>query len=232
MELTPEERDRIFQARREAQERLKAEEKAKKAESARYGCLGCFGALVLLGAIIALVPKTETHHESTADTAAITTSVPMLSGNPVVAYHLKRSRWPVKAVCGTTSMNVIVDRPVSERELVDVALDLHARYPNTYFEILDDESRLRDFDQAGDLVNAKRLLGVSGVKALLASLKPWQEKHYLAAIALTAESVGFKWELFGSDAHPTKANEQICDLDTKTISTAECVAAAAKRVPR
>lgn len=73
MELSQEDRDRIFQeekARREAQERLKAEEKAKKATNARYGCLGCLGLIVLLGVIIALVPKTETSHENTDDTAA------------------------------------------------------------------------------------------------------------------------------------------------------------------
>jgi hypothetical protein len=127
-------------------------------------------------------------------------------------------------------MNVIVERPVNERELVDVALDLHARNPNTYFEILDDQSRLKDFDQVSDLASAERRLGASGVKALLASLKPWQDKHYLATIAFVAENGRFKWELLGADAHPTKANDYICDLDAKTLSTSECVAAAAKRV--
>jgi hypothetical protein len=117
-----------------------------------------------------------------------------------------------------------VERPVSEQELIDLALDLHARYPNGYFEILDDQSRLTDFDLEGDLPNAERRLGSSGLKALLASLEPWEKKHFLATIALIAGNGGFKWELIGAD-------ERICDLDAKIMSTAECVAAVAKRVP-
>lgn len=229
MELSQEDRDRIFQeekARREAQERLNAEEKAKKAASARYGCLGCLGVIVLLGVIIALVPNSETRHESPHDAKALIASVPPPSGKPVVAYHLKRPRWPVKAACGTTSMNVIVERPVSDQELVDVALDLHARYPNTYFEILNDQSRLKDFDQLADFPNAERRLGASGLKALVASMKPWQKKHYLATIALIAENGRFKWTLLGSDAHPTKADAEICNLDAKTVSMPECIALA------
>jgi hypothetical protein len=65
LELSPEDRDRIFQeekVRCEAQEKLKAEEKAKKATNARYGCGGCLGLIVLLGVIIALMPS----HENTA----------------------------------------------------------------------------------------------------------------------------------------------------------------------
>jgi len=128
-------------------------------------------------------------------------------------------------------MNAIVARPVNDEELVDVALDLHARNPNTYFEILDDPARLSDFDQLSDLARAERQLGASGVKALIASLKPWQAKHYLATIALTAEGGRFKWELLGGDAHPSKPNDYICDLDAKSIAASECVAAASKRVP-
>jgi hypothetical protein len=73
MEISPEERDRIFQeekVRHEAQEKLKAEEKAKKATNARYGCGGCLGLIVLVGAILVLMPKTETRREDTDDTAA------------------------------------------------------------------------------------------------------------------------------------------------------------------
>jgi len=169
----------------------------------------------------------------TSDTANSTPArtptkpVPTLSGKPIVGYRLKHPRWPVKAACGTVPMNVILERPVNEQELIDLALDLHARYPHTYFEILDDESRLRDFDQELDLANAEQRLGVSGVKALLASLKPWEQKHYLATIMLEAENNTFTWILEGADGHPTMANERICDLDAKTMSTPECVAAAA-----
>ena len=163
---------------------------------------------------------------NTTGSHTVTTSVPTLSGKPVVAYHLKRPGWPAKAACGTTSMNVIVERPVSDQGLVDLALDLHARYPNTYFEILNDQSRLKDFDQLADFPNAERRLGASGLKALVASMKPWQKKHYLATIALIAENGRFKWMLLGSDAHPTKADAEICDLDAKIVSMPECIAAA------
>ena len=128
-------------------------------------------------------------------------------------------------------MNVIIKRRVGEQELVDLALDLHTRYPHNYFEILDDQTRLRDFEQAADLVSAERRLGTSRLKALVDSLKPWEEKHWLATIGLFAEDGAFKWELVGADAHPAKANERICDLDAKTLSFSECVPAAGKRVP-
>jgi hypothetical protein len=124
-------------------------------------------------------------------------------------------------------MNVIVDRAVSDQELIDLAFDLHARYPKTYFEILDSESRLKDFDQLNDLVRAARQIGEPRMKALIASMKPWQKKHYLATIAIIAEEGGvFRWQLMGSDAHPTKADEPICYLDGKIISRSECVSAA------
>jgi hypothetical protein len=73
MELSPEDRDRIFQeekVRHEAQERLKAEEKARKSEHAAYGCLGCLGVIVLLGVIIALLPS----HENTSTTGTASTA--------------------------------------------------------------------------------------------------------------------------------------------------------------
>jgi hypothetical protein len=133
----------------------------------------------------------------------------------------------MKAICGTTSMNVIVERPVTDQELTDLALDLHARYPKTYFEVLDSETRIRDFDQLADLVRAARQLGEPRMKALIDSMKPWEKKHYLATIGIMAEEGGvFRWQLLGSAAHPTKADEPICYLDAKTISRSECVAAA------
>jgi hypothetical protein len=68
MELSPEDRDRIFQeekARRDAQERLKREEKQK---NARYGCLGCLGFLILGAIIVAITPKAS--QQSTDDVEA------------------------------------------------------------------------------------------------------------------------------------------------------------------
>jgi hypothetical protein len=163
--------------------------------------------------------------------SVVRSDVPARSGAQLVAYHLRNPQWPMKAACGTTSMNVIVERPVSDQELIDLALDLHARYPKTYFEILDSESRIKDFDQLADLVRAARQLGEPRLKALIASMKPWEEKHNLATIAIVAEEGGvLRWQLMGADAHPTKADERICYLDAKTISRSECVAAASGAV--
>jgi hypothetical protein len=169
----------------------------------------------------------------TGDTHGINVSpvvrsdVPMRSGSQLVAYRLRNPQWPMKAICGTTSMNIIVERSLTDQELIDLALDLHARYPKTYFEILDSELRIKDFDRLADLVGAARQLGEPRMKALIASMKPWEKKHYLATIAVIAEEGGvFRWQLIGSDAHPTKADERICYLDAKTIARSECIAAA------
>jgi hypothetical protein len=54
VELSQEDRDRIFQeekVRGEVRARLEAEEKAKKATKARYGCGGCLGLIVLSGMV-------------------------------------------------------------------------------------------------------------------------------------------------------------------------------------
>lgn len=236
MELSPEERDQIFQeekARRDAQERLKREEKQR---NARYGCLGCLGlaAVAILAAMIGGL-FSEPHKNDATDVTGrqdVAGSAPRPSGNPVVAYTLKRPHWPVKLACGTRSMNVIVARPVNEQELIDLAFDLHTRYPDTAFEILDDESRLKDFDEAADLVSAEHRLGASALHALVDSLKPWQDRHYVAAISLLIDGGSFKWQLEGADGHPTRANEHICDLDQKIISPSECVAGAAHRAPK
>src|ERR1022692_14119 len=73
VELSPEDRDRIFQeekVRHQAKEKLEADQKAKKSDKAMYGCLGCLGVIVLLGIIVSLMPKTEASRENTDDTAA------------------------------------------------------------------------------------------------------------------------------------------------------------------
>jgi hypothetical protein len=62
MELSPEERDRIFQeekARRDVQKQLEADEKRKASEKVTKGCLGCLGVVLLLGVIVALIPSSK-----------------------------------------------------------------------------------------------------------------------------------------------------------------------------
>ncbi len=66
MELSPEERQRIYEeekARLEAQTQLKAE-KAKPSSGATVGCLAIFGVLVILVVIGGLLNDSKTPHES------------------------------------------------------------------------------------------------------------------------------------------------------------------------
>jgi hypothetical protein len=70
MELSPQDRERIFleeKARREAQEKLKKENNAK---NTKYGCIGCVGLLVLLAIIGALIPKSKKSRDDTRTTMA------------------------------------------------------------------------------------------------------------------------------------------------------------------
>ena len=55
MELSPEEKDKIYKeekARLEAQEKAKKELKEKKTKKGCLGCLGCFGAIIVFSIII------------------------------------------------------------------------------------------------------------------------------------------------------------------------------------
>jgi hypothetical protein len=133
-------------------------------------------------------------------------AVPKPSGNPIISYRLVNSQ---QKSMRRPWMHVVLGRRPTEHELIDLALELHKRHPDTRFNICDNPSGLKQLDQNTD-----------NYKTVPYPAK-WAKKHYFAMVNIFVEGGQWKWRLGGCDAHPTKADQRICDLEDNGIDPSE-----------
>lgn len=204
MDLSQEDRDRIFQeerARREAQDQLEAEKKAqiaaRMARSQRYGCSFALG-IITLGAIALILFHEDAERKAVDSPPSL---LPKASGKPIVGGRFVRTKFDRNTLWN----HFVVKRHVTDQEIVDLAIDLHNRCPHSRIDILDDPSRLEDLDRYGDFPPD--------------SVQSWLHKHELATIYIVAEGkyYGAKWELVSGEA---RSFESVL-LETRTIALSE-----------
>ena len=100
------------------------------------------------------------------------------SGKPILSYRLTPSdmrsfpHW----------VHVILQRPPTEEELTDLALELHAKYPDTRFHVSDDAAGLPRLDRVADNRN-------------LIFPEDWFLRHYFGMINVIQDGGRGKWRL-------------------------------------
>jgi len=100
------------------------------------------------------------------------------SGKPVLSYQLMPSamrRFPNWAYA-------ILRNPPTDEELIDLAIELHAKYPETHFHVCDDPSGLSQLDRASDNLN-------------LLFPEHWYVRHYFGMINMVQDGGYRKWRL-------------------------------------
>ncbi len=122
---------------------------------------------------------------------ALLQDVPKPSGRPVVSYRLVPSamrRFPLWA-------HAVLWKPPTEQELIDLALELHAKYPETHFHICDDAAGLPQLDRVADDMN-------------LIFPEIWFQHHYFGMINVIDEGGYQQWRL----VDPKQNNKILADL--------------------
>jgi hypothetical protein len=113
------------------------------------------------------------------------------SGKPVLPYQLMRSamrRFPDWAYA-------ILRKPPTDEELIDLAAELHAKYPQTHFHVCDDPGGLSQLDRASDNLN-------------LFFPENWYVRHYFGMINVIRDGGRRKWRLMDP-----KRNKILADLE-------------------
>ena len=108
----------------------------------------------------------------------LTRPVAKPSGKPVLSYQLMRSamrRFPDWAYA-------VLRKPPTDEELIDLAIELHAKYPETHFHVCDDPSGLSQLDRAADNLN-------------LFFPENWYVRHYFGMINVIQDGGHRKWRL-------------------------------------
>lgn len=130
--------------------------------------------------------------------------------SPTSQTPLKRSNAPVMHYRVITSKQkrssdtwayVVVGLPPTNQELVNLAFDLHQKFPKVRFQIYDDSSGLNAIDRNPDADMDKPFP------------YEWRKAHYFGAIQKFKEPGGDKWQLEAGDANRSMNNEIIANLE-------------------
>lgn len=185
MELSPEERDHIFQeerARREAQQMLKREEKAR---TRNYSILGGLGLFLVLWIVVALVPKASKDGTITGPYA-----------RPESGSLDSGIRWSIlprtyrPGSIGRETLVVVLNRRPSDEELIAVAEKLFDRFYR--FEFFDDARYVNEYVGWYET----HPLGRSDEYPFP---EAWLNRHHVGQLGF-GPGEGSQWELTGAEA--------------------------------
>lgn len=116
----------------------------------------------------------------------------------VIGYSVIASK---QTTLGVPWAYAIVKHPPSNQELIALAHDLHKKYPNTRFQILDDSSRLQDLDRDFDSPEVEHVP------------HSWSRAHDFAMLNVFLADGNFKWRLVGDDANTSMSSKIITELE-------------------
>lgn len=107
------------------------------------------------------------------------------------------------AKAGSTWKIVVVKGPLTDSDLIALASDLHRMYTEVSFQIFDDASQVKAYE--------------NWTKNYPNPAHPYPEKwvrqHHIGMINKMLAPGGATWQLLGGAAHPTSPESKIVDLD-------------------
>ena len=115
--------------------------------------------------------------------------VAKLSGHPIIDFRLIASNEKLCVPDEGLRYAVINKRPTDE-ELVDLGLELHAKYPSSKFRIVNSTSGIKDLDAFFDQPLKLKYPQAFASEHFFAMVNWWHQDE--------------KWELIGWDAHPPR----------------------------
>ena len=121
----------------------------------------------------------------------LTRPVAKPSGKPVLPYQLMPSamrRFPDWAYA-------ILRKPPTDEELIDLAIELHAKHPGAHFHVCDDTSGLAQLDRAADNFN-------------LLFPENWYMRHYFGMVNMIQDGGHLRWRLIDP-----RRNKILADLE-------------------
>lgn len=142
-------------------------------------------------------------HDKTAVSSGSTTpspalaAVPKTSNAPVISYAVIASK---QTTLDVPWAYAIVKHAPSNQQPIDLAFELHRRFPDTRFTILDDSSRVKELDLDFD----------SGTERVP---QTWSNAHDFAMLNTFFVDGKKKWRLVGDDANTTMSGKIITDLE-------------------